>query len=93
MKRLLIPAAIIILATAGLVACTRPNQAKETLEAQGFSNVEITGYAMWGCSSGKDDDENFHTKFTATGPTGKHVHGVVCSGLLKGATVRITGVE
>ena len=72
-----------------LSACSRPEQARNVLEGEGYANIQIKGYDFFSCSRG----DRFHTKFEATGPTGKHVEGVVCSGILKGATVRITRVS
>ena len=78
-----------ILIEAGLVAvlaagCTDEPATYRTLEAAGFSHIQIDGYAFWGCG----EDDNFYTKFTATNPNGKRVSGIVCSGLTKGATIR-----
>ena len=81
MKRLLILSVSIFL----LSACTRPEHTVGTLEAAGYTNIKITGYKFFGCSK----DDTFHTGFEATGPTGKRVSGVVCSGVMKGSTIRI----
>lgn len=67
-----------------LSACTDPDTARHALENYGFTDIQIGGYAFYGCSKG----DNFATKFTATNPQGKQVSGIVCSGLLKGATIR-----
>ena len=64
--------------------CTASNEATRALEGAGYTQIQITGYSWFGC--GKDD--TFATGFEATGPSGKHVSGVVCSGWLKGATIR-----
>lgn len=64
--------------------CTSPDTAKEALVKSGYSNIATGGYAWYGC--GRDDW--FHTEFTATNPNGQKVSGIVCSGLLKGSTVR-----
>lgn len=46
----------------------------------------MTGYDWLNCS----EDDVFHDKFTAKGPTGRRVSGAVCAGLLfKGATIRL----
>jgi prepilin-type N-terminal cleavage/methylation domain-containing protein len=58
------------------------------IEAQGYKNIEFTGYSMFGC----DEKDTFRKKFIATAPNGKRVEGVACSGVMKGVTVRITGV-
>jgi hypothetical protein len=82
MTRRLIVAAALSLAVA---SCSDPETAKRAVEDMGMSNVETQGYAFFGC--GKDDE--FHTSFTAINSSGRRVSGVVCSGYLKGATVRI----
>lgn len=77
--RCAIAAAVLLLA-----GCTQSSRAREALEAQGFRDVQITGYRWFGCSK----DDTFHTGFTAKAPTGKQVGGVVCSDFFKGATIR-----
>lgn len=74
----------IALAASVLAGCTQPETAKRALEAQGFSDIQMKGYAFFGC--GKDD--LYSDKFTAKNAKGAPVSGVVCGGLLKGATVR-----
>lgn len=71
-----------------LAGCTDADGARRAVEAQGLKDVKITGYRFWGCSSGKDSDDTYHTGFEAKGPSGQQVTGVVCSGILKGSTVR-----
>lgn len=76
---------------AGLLAlalggCTNEDATKKIVEAQGFSNVQPDGYAWWGC--GSDEDDWSRTKFTATGPNGDEISGVVCCGVWKNCTVR-----
>ncbi len=69
----------------GLLSCTDPAEAKRVLDAQGFKNIQITGYNFFGC--GKDD--TYHTGFIAIGLNGQAVEGTVCGGLFfKGSTVR-----
>ena len=67
-----------------LSGCTAPQDARDALEAQGFTEVSAGGYAFFGCGN----DDQFHTEFTAKNAAGKRVSGVVCSGWLKGATIR-----
>ena len=67
-----------------LQSCTRPDQARRTLGAAGYEKVEITGYRFFGCSK----EDTFHTGFKAVSPTGVPVSGIVCSGFLKGGTIR-----
>jgi hypothetical protein len=80
MKRYLLAA----LAAVSLAGCTDDNVARHALESSGFTDVRITGYAYFGC----DKNDTFHTAFEARGPKGQFTQGVVCSGLMKGATIR-----
>ena len=64
--------------------CTAPSATKDALKSQGFTEIETNGYAVFGCS----DDDEFHTKFTATNPNGQRVTGVACCGWLKNCTLR-----
>jgi uncharacterized protein (UPF0335 family) len=72
---------------ASLAACTDDPTARRTAAASGITEVETTGYAVFGC----DKNDTFHTGFVGRGVDGGCVEGVVCSGLLKGGTMRITG--
>lgn len=67
------------------VACTSPDSATQVLLAQGYSEVRTTGYAYFDCGEG----DFFATAFEANSPSGQRVEGAVCSGLLKGNTVRL----
>jgi hypothetical protein len=67
-----------------LTGCSDPDTAIRALSGAGYDNIAITGWRATGCS----DSDDFATSFSATGPTGVRVTGVVCSGLLKGATIR-----
>ena len=76
---------ILLLASLVMAGCTQPEKATDVLGKAGYSNITITGYEVFGCS----EDDNFHTGFTAIGPSGQPVNGVVCSGIMKGSTIRI----
>lgn len=67
-----------------LTACTDTDTATRALQGAGYTDIQLTGYRWTGCS----DSDDFATGFEAEGPTGVRVTGVVCSGWLKGATVR-----
>lgn len=67
-----------------LTACTDPDQVHSILSSQGYTEITVTGYEYFGCGQG----DFYHTGFTAKSPNGTQVSGVVCSGILKGATVR-----
>ncbi len=79
MKKLIIIATAIILS-----ACSDAPTATKALESAGYTEVNVTGFKFFGCS----EDDTFHTGFIAKGVNGKQVTGVVCSGFLKGSTIR-----
>jgi hypothetical protein len=58
--------------------------ASKALEDAGYTNIHITGYKFFGC----DTNDTFRSGFTAVGPSGRPVSGVVCSGLFKSHTIR-----
>lgn len=80
MKKTILLAALLMVA-----GCSAPDTATKALVGAGYKDVEITGWKMFGCS----DSDNYTTGFNATGPSGVRVSGVVCSGWLKGATIRM----
>lgn len=82
-------AIIAISALLAATACTRSKDAKEILDAEGYTDIRTTGYAAFEC--GRNDWSA--TGFTATSITGYHVDGVVCCGMVKSCTVRITRVK
>lgn len=65
-------------------SCTQEDDALRILRSQGFHNIQITGFRFFGC----DEKDTFHTGFVATSQSGQRLSGVVCSGFLKGSTVR-----
>lgn len=68
-----------------VLGCTKEAETRSVLASQGYTDIQITGYAIFGCS----DDDLFHTKFTAISEANKtSVSGVACSGVLKGTTIR-----
>lgn len=81
MKRIMIVTALL----AAMCACTSEPDARRALEGAGYRDIQFHGYGWFGCGQ----DDTYATKFTATGPTGNKVSGVVCAGLvLKGQTIR-----
>lgn len=81
MKKLL----FVLLAFLCLTACTNKDGAKEFLEKQGYTDIEIGGHCYWGCS----DDDNVSTAFEATNANGARVSGCVCEGYWgKNKTIR-----
>jgi hypothetical protein len=74
-----------IFATLFVASCSSSEEATRVLQEQGYRNIQTTGYDWFGCS----EKDNFHTGFEATSPGGFPVTGVVCSGFLKGNTIRL----
>lgn len=74
-----------VLSVVVLAGCTASDEAVRALSGAGYAKIEVTGYRFFGC----DEKDTFSTGFKAVGPTGQPVSGVVCSGLLKGATIRV----
>lgn len=68
-----------------LVACTDNPKTIKVLSDQGYTNITITGYKAFSCNS----DDTIRTGFTATSIAGKSVSGTVCTGFLKGSTIRL----
>lgn len=68
-----------------LAGCTDESSARDSLDAQGFTDIVITGWEPFSC--GEDDDTS--TGFTAINSNGEPVEGVVCCGFVfKGCTIR-----
>lgn len=84
MSMAILVAALIAFAAAA-TSCTSANDANNALAGAGYTNVRLTGYRWFSCGKG----DSFHTGFEAVGPTGRRVTGCVCSGWLKGSTIRI----
>lgn len=68
-----------------LSGCNNSEEAINALQASGYRDITITGYKYFGC----DRNDLFRIGFNAVGPTGIPASGVVCSGPLKGATIRL----
>lgn len=67
-----------------LAGCTDSSSANKALDDMGFKEVEITGWRWFGCG----EDYMFHTGYRAKNPNSKVVTGTVCSGWLKGSSVK-----
>lgn len=77
--------ASLLTAVLGTAGCTSADEANRALSGAGYKNVTITGYRFFLC----DEKDTWSTGFEATGPSGRHVSGAVCSGIMKGATIRL----
>lgn len=75
---------LILAAVAVAVPKTDADTAVRAATNVGMKDVKITGYRIFGCG----EEDLYHTGFEATNSNGNRVSGVVCSGILKGATVR-----
>jgi hypothetical protein len=64
--------------------CTNRTEADRVLRTEGFSDINYTGYDLFKCAQ----DDWYHTGFIAKNRNGIIVKGTVCSGLIKGATIR-----
>lgn len=65
--------------------CTDEKEAQRILEAQGYTNIQFTGYSWFSCS----EKDTYSTGFEAKGVNGKTISGSVCSGLFfKNSTIR-----
>lgn len=68
-----------------LVSCTTEADTVRTLRANGFTDIQTTGWSPFVCSK----DDTFETGFRAKNARGETVTGTVCCGFLtKGCTVR-----
>lgn len=75
-----------------LASCQDPDGTRDVLDAAGYGDVHIIPNPGWFTACGEHD--LYATHFSAKGPTGVPVEGVVCAGGRsgKGATIRITRV-
>ena len=78
---------IIALAGCGimLAGCSDDKVTRRVLADNGYTDIQTTGYSWLSCDSKSD---TFSTGFKAKSPNGREVKGAVCSGWLKGATIR-----
>lgn len=78
---------VALLLPLALAGCNDPNGAHETAALHGFEDVVIDGYALGRCG----ERDTYSTPFHARGAKGQCFAGVVCSGWMKGATLRVLG--
>jgi hypothetical protein len=70
-----------------LTGCSDAPKTISVLSSQGYTDIDVLGFT-WRSAVACSEDDQFRTSFTATSPAGKLVSGTVCSGWLKGATIR-----
>lgn len=67
------------------LGCTSKSDTIRTLTAAGYSDIQVKGWDVFGCS----EDDFFATEFVATNPIGRETRGTVCCGLImKSCTIR-----
>ncbi|MCK5538635.1 MAG: hypothetical protein KAI79_17560 [Bacteroidales bacterium] len=77
--------AVALLGAILMTGCTSQSDAERALQAEGYENIQMTGYSIFSCS----EDDFYRTGFSAVNQKGRVVTGTVCSGLLfKSATIR-----
>lgn len=81
----LIVSVFLLMVLVCMFGCTNAKDANRALNAEGFTNIEVTGYNFLACSQ----DDFYHTGFIATNSQGNRIKGTVCSGIFfKNATIR-----
>lgn len=74
----------ILLLLVCLAGCTSEINAKRILIDQGYTDIQFTGYRPFSCG----DEYTFQTGFKAKNAIGRQVSGTVCSGWMKGASIK-----
>lgn len=65
----------IVVAIVNPIACTKPQEAKRTLEEEKFTEIQVGGYKFFNfCGRGR----SFANEFTAISPSGVKTKGIVC---------------
>ena len=80
LTKLVLAVAILV----GITGCTSQDKSMKVLQAQGYTDVQMTGYSFFSC----DKKDTYSDGFTAKSPNGSKVQGAVCSGVFKGYTIR-----
>lgn len=65
-------------------ASKEEEKVRSILASQNYTNIQVLGYGWGKCGNG----DIYATNFSATAPSGKKITGCVCSGFMKGHTVR-----
>jgi hypothetical protein len=78
---------ILIVAVLFFLGCSSQenrNTAQRILEGEGYTEIKWTGYAPFAC----DEKDTFSDGFTAKNKNNLPIKGTVCSGWMKGVTIR-----
>ena len=86
MKRTL----LVFAAALALTGCTvGQNRVEGMLAADGYTDIDVGGNALWGCSEGDDLTQTFQAT-----KNGYRVRGVVCARILgKAPTIRVQSTK
>lgn len=84
MKSITLIASVLVSVALLASSCTAPNRASRVLVENGYSDIQLTGFAWFGCG----ENDLFSDGFIAKSSNGSTVRGVVCSGFPKGSTIR-----
>ena len=76
---------VIAMVSLALCGCLPENDSRRVLEGSGYTQIELGGMAVFGCS----EEDDLSREFKAVGQGGKPVEGVLCGGFLKGITIRM----
>lgn len=79
MKRLIL---FTIFMLAGCV--TTQDEASDTLDKAGFTNIKVGDWSFTGCGNG----DKHGREFTAANANGRQISGLVCCGNWKSCTIR-----
>lgn len=74
----------LIISAVLLAGCTDRHGTEAALEQEGYRQIEITGYRIFGC-----DNDTFHTGFRAVTPHGETVEGVACVSWLSRIKIKV----
>lgn len=65
----------VVMAIVNPIACTKPEEARRTLEEENFTEIQVGGYKFFNfCGQGRA----FANNFKATSPSGVKTEGIVC---------------
>lgn len=78
---------ITLLSALVLTGCTNSadfTKGSNQLTQQGYTDIKSTGYSYWCC----DEKDTFSEGFVCKDRNGNQVSGCICSGFMKGVTIR-----
>ncbi len=76
----------LLVAMAATMALPPRGHMARAVREYGFSDVHVTGFALFGCS----EQDIYREHWTGRNRAGQPVAGVICGGVTKGWTVRLS---